>query len=233
MSTCAQCSVRETAICRSLSSHDLDAFNRLGHHRAIERGQILMWEGDESLLVGNIIEGVFKLSASTAAGREQTLGLMFPADFVGRPFGPTSSHSVIALTDARICSFPRAAFDDFTRDHYELEHALLERTLTELDRARNWMWLQAGKNAGERVATFLLGMAVRLSSDAELAPDSENLRFELPFGRQDMADLLGLTIETVSRHITRLREAGIIATPSRRAVVILDQAALEARAEEG
>ncbi len=233
MTTCAQCSVREAAICHSLASDNLDSLNRLGHHRTIERGQTLIWEGDQSRMVGNIIDGVFKLCASTADGREQTLGLMFPSDFVGRPFGPTSSHSVVALTDARICTFPRPAFDDFAREHYELEHALLERTLTELDRARNWMLLQTGKSASARLAAFLLAMAARLSAPGDSAPGDEHVRFDLPFGRQDMADLLGLTIETVSRQITRLRDAGVIATPTRRAIIILDREALEACAEEG
>jgi CRP/FNR family transcriptional regulator, anaerobic regulatory protein len=229
MNTCAQCSVRETAICRSLSPCQLDALNCLGQHRLIERGHTVMWEGDPSLLVGNIIEGVLKLSASTADGRDQTLGIMFPADFIGRPFGVTSSHSITALTDAKICTFTRTEFDHFARDHHALEHALLARTLDELDRTRQWMVLLARKSAGERVAAFLLDMAARL---ARHAPDGKPVRFELPFGRQDMADLLGLTIETVSRQMTRLRDAGVIATPSRRAVVILDKAALEACAEE-
>jgi CRP/FNR family transcriptional regulator len=104
--------------------------------------------------------------------------------------------------------------------------------LTELDRTRQWMILLGRKSANGRVAAFLREMATRLPSpSAERGP--EGIRFELPFGRQDIADLLGLTIETVSRQITRLRDEGVIATPGRRSVVILDVAALEACADEG
>lgn len=233
MSTCEQCVVRETAICQSLSPESLEELNRKGRHRTIERGQAVLWQGDESLLVGNVIEGVLKLTASTVDGREQTLGIMFPSDFIGRPFGPTTPHSVVALTDARICTFPRSAFDDFACEHPELEHRLLRRTLTELDRTRQWMLLLGRKSATERVAAFLLEMASRLASHCEDHSDKTSIHFELPFGRQDIADLLGLTIETVSRQITRLRDEGVIDTPNRRSIVVLDIEGLEASAGEG
>jgi CRP/FNR family transcriptional regulator len=140
---------------------------------------------------------------------------------------------VTALSDARVCLFPRTAFDDFAREHPELEHKLLKRTLSELDRARDWMMLLGRKSAGERVATLLLEMAQRLA-DATCSGSGETARrFDLPLSRQQMADLLGLTIETVSRQLTRLRQAGIIDLPDRRAVVILDHAAMEAEAGNG
>lgn len=233
MNSCAQCSVRETAICQSLSPDSLEELNRKGRHRTIERGQAVLWQGDESVLVGNVIEGVLKLTASTVDGREQTLGIMFPSDFIGRPFGPTTPHSVVALTDARICTFPRSAFDDFACEHPELEHKLLRRTLTELDRTRQWMLLLGRKSATERVAAFLLEMGVRLASHCEEQSGKTSIRFELPFGRQDIADLLGLTIETVSRQITRLRDEGVIDTPNRRSIVVLDFEGLEMSAGEG
>jgi CRP/FNR family transcriptional regulator len=232
MNTCAQCNVRDAAICQSLTPDELDAFSRLGRHRTIERGQALLWQGDESMVVGNVIEGVLKLSASTADGREQTLGIMFPSDFIGRPFGPTTDHSVVALTGARICTFPRSAFDEFAHEHPELEHKLLRRTLTELDRTRHWMLLLGRKSASERVAAFLLEMATRLSAPRDDISGSGAIRFDLPFGRQDIADLLGLTIETVSRRITRLRDDGVIDTPNRRSIVVLDLEELRARAGE-
>lgn len=220
MDSCADCNVRERAICQSLCEADLETLNPLGRRMTIERGQTLQWQGEESLLVGNVLEGVLKLSSSSADGREQTLGIMFPSDFIGRPFSEKSHHSIVALTDARVCLFPRSVFDEFAREHPDLEHRLLERTLTDLDRTREWMVLLGRKSATERVAAFLLEMADRLGAE------DGGLRFELPFGRQEIADLLGITIETVSRQITRLREDGVIATPDRRSIVVVDRAAL-------
>lgn len=219
MSVCTNCTVREKAICQSLCETDLEALSQMGRRHTLARGETLMWQGDEAMVVGNVIEGVLKLTTSTADGRDQTLGMVYPSDFIGRPFGSKSSHSIVALSDARLCTFPRAAFDRFAEGHPDLEHKLLQRTLTELDRSRQWMVLLGRKSAAERVAAFLLDMADRLGEEDEAG----QLHFELPFGRQDIADLLGLTIETVSRQITRLREDGVIATPGRRGVVVLDR----------
>ncbi len=229
MTACEHCVIRNRAICAALSSAELDVLNKVGRRVPVARGQTLMWEGDDSALVANVIDGVLKLSTSTADGREQIVGVAYPSDFIGRPFGDTTQHSVTALSDAQVCLFTRPAFDAFAREHPQLEHKLLERTLTELDRARDWMLLLGRKSAGERIATFLLDMAGRLAG-ARCAGSEEAERFELPLSRQQMADLLGLTIETVSRQLTRLRQAGIIALPDRRTVVILDHEAMEAEA---
>jgi len=231
MSSCAQCSARESAICQSLSDADLDRLSSAGRHQTLQRGQTVVWQGDESLLVGNVIDGVLKLSVTSAEGKDQTLGIMFQSDFIGRPFGAKTQHSVVALTDAHICTFRRSSFDNFARQHPELEHSLLQRTLIDLDRTREWMVLLGRKSATARVASFLLAMSERVGSAAE-AGGAEALRFELPLSRQDMADLLGLTIETVSRQITALREQGIIETPGRRSIVVLDAERLGDCAEE-
>jgi len=225
--------IRNRAICASLDERELETLNRIGRRVTVRRGQTLMWEGDDSSLVANVIDGVLKLSTSTADGREQIVGVVYPSDFIGRPFGTTTQHSVTALCESTVCMFTRSAFDDFAREHPELGHKLLERTLTELDRARHWMLLLGRKSAGERVATFLLEMAGRLAESSCATKAQRVDRFDLPLSRQQMADLLGLTIETVSRQLTRLRQAGIIDLPDRRAVVILDHEAMEAEAGNG
>lgn len=229
MNACSQCAVRESAICHALSGDQLDDLSRLGRRQSLKRGQALQWQGDESLLVGNVIGGALKLCASTPEGREQTLGILLQSDFIGRPFGKTAMLSVVALTDSEVCTFARSSFDAFTRHHPALEHGLLERTLSDLDRAREWMMLLARKTAGERIAIFLLNMAER-SADAE--EEDRASEFELPVSRQDIADLLGLTIETVSRQLTLLRDAGVISTPGRRTIQVNDFSALEARTGE-
>jgi CRP/FNR family transcriptional regulator, anaerobic regulatory protein len=230
VTSCQHCVVRNRAICAALSASELDVLNRVGRRVPIRQGETLMWEGEESALVANVIDGVLKLSTSTADGREQIVGMIYPSDFIGRPFGERTPHSVTALCDAQLCLFSRAAFEDFARTHPSLEHKLLERTLGELDRARDWMLLLGRKSAGEKVATFLLEMAHRLTDAGCAAAGEPAERFDLPLSRGQMADLLGLTIETVSRQMTRLKQAGIIDLPDRRRVVILDHDAMEAEA---
>lgn len=231
MSACDLCVVRNRAICASLDASELAALNTIGRRRNLIAGESLMWEGEDSVIVANVIEGVLKLSTGTEDGREQIVGVVYPSDFIGRPFGATTGYGVTALTDARVCMFNRREFDSFARKHPTLEHKLLERTLAELDRTRRWMLLLGRKSAGEKVATFLLEMSERLvdSGCADL-PGRALKTFVLPFSRQQIADILGLTIETVSRQFTRLKADGVIDLPARREVKILDRQALLADA---
>jgi CRP/FNR family transcriptional regulator len=194
-------------------------------------GESLIWEGDDSLLVANVVEGVLKLSTGTEDGREQIVGMVFPSDFIGRPFGATTGHGVTALTDAKVCVFNRRDFDAFAREHPALEHKLLQRTLAELDRTRRWMLLLGRKSASEKVASFLLEMADRMATPGcETMQMPDEIRLDLPVSRQQIADVLGLTIETVSRQFTRLKAEGVIDLPSRRQVVILNRQMLTSEA---
>ena len=231
MSACDTCVVRNRTICSSLDGEELKTLNSIGRRRTLEPGESLMWEGEDSVLVANVIEGVLKLSTGTEDGREQIVGVVYPSDFIGRPFGATSGHGVTALTEARVCVFSRRDFDAFAREHPALEHKLLQRTLAELDRTRRWMLLLGRKSASEKLATFLLEMSERLiDPGCGDAPELPLKRFALPFSRQQVADVLGLTIETVSRQFTRMKAEGLIDLPSRREVIILDHAALTAEA---
>lgn len=221
-SHCDSCTVRNRAICAALESTVRDQLSREGRIQVVPRGRTLVWEGEDALLVANVIDGVLKLSTSTSDGREQIVGVVYPSDFIGRPFGDRSQHSVTALVDSKVCLYPRAAFDRFARDHPELEHRLLNRALDELDRARRWMLLLGRKSAPERVASFLLEMSHRLA-EASCTGSGPLDTFDLPLDRQQIADVLGLTIETVSRQLSALRAAGVIELPGRRALHIVDR----------
>lgn len=231
MAACDTCLVRNRAICAALDGAEVQLLNQIGRRRMLEPGESLMWEGEDSVLVANVIEGVLKLSTGTEDGREQIVGVVYPSDFIGRPFGATSGHGVTALTEAKVCVFSRRDFDAFAREHPALEHKLLQRTLGELDRTRRWMLLLGRKSAGERVASFIIEMSERLvEQGCQGTHDQPLKRFTLPFSRQQVADVLGLTIETVSRQFTRLKSEGLIDLPSRREVEILDREGLAAEA---
>ena len=103
-------------------------------------------------------------------------------------------------------------------DNPELEHKLHEQALNELDEAREWMLTLGRKTASEKIASFLLMIAVNINPevDAQKGP----ITFDLPLKRADIADFLGLTIETVSRQITRLRKEGIIEVEHNRTVTV-------------
>jgi len=231
MNSCETCLVRNRAICAALDAQEIGALNAIGRNRILAPGESLIWEGDDSVLVANVIDGVLKLSTGTEDGREQIVGMVFASDFIGRPFGSTTGHGVTALTESKVCVFNRRDFDAFAREHPALEHKLLQRTLDELDRTRRWMLLLGRKSASEKVASFLIEMASRVATPgcSDHAGPVE-IRLDLPVSRQQIADVLGLTIETVSRQFTRLKADGVIDLPSRREVVVLDRAALMAEA---
>lgn len=225
---CQACSVRNRAICADLEDDEIALLNKIGRRRRLDANEPFMCEGEDAVFVANVVSGVLKLSSQTSDGREQILGLAYPSDFLGRPFGDTTPYNAEALSDSVVCVFRRSDFEQFAHDHAKLEHKLLERTLGELDRTRRWMLLLGRMNAEERLATLLLEIGAR-SVDAarydfiQHDPD----RFELPMSRQQIADILGLTIETVSRQLTRMREEGVIEIRGRRGIVICKRDALE------
>ncbi len=103
------------------------------------------------------------------------------------------------------------------------EHRLFQNTLDELDSAREWMLLLGRKSAGEKVASFLLMVSRRMESiGCKGSEDPDRPRFNLPLSRAEIADFLGLTIETVSRQISRLKVDKIIALEGNRTISILD-----------
>lgn len=227
---CADCTVRDQALCGSLTDQELIALNAIGRRQTIARGETLVWSGDDSIVCGNLLAGVLKLTASTADGREQIVGLLYPADFVGQPYVEDAPFTVTALTDAELCLFPRKPFEQVLEDHVRMERLLLQRTFAALTEARGRMLMLARQSAEERIAGFLLDMQARNETSGCRATAGGPVTFDLPLTRGQMADVLGLTIETVSRQLTKLKTAGLIALPGARAVTIRDAAALRARA---
>ncbi len=228
---CSDCSVRDQSLCGTLSDDELGSLNRLGRRRRLARDETIAWAGDDNLICANLLSGVLKLSSSGADGREQIVGLLYPADFVGRPFADQVDYNVTALTDAELCVFPREPFERVLADHARMERLLLQRVLAALGEARGRIVTLGRGSARAKVSGFLLDMADRMASAGCKAAPAGPLTFDLPLARGEMADLLGLTIETVSRQMTSLKRSGIIALPGGRAITILDRAALRARAE--
>lgn len=220
---CDDCAVRDLAVCAPLDDAELEALSKLGRRRRLARGEPLVFEGDDNPICANVLGGVLRVDATTPGGREQTVALLYPADFLGRPYAPSSAHSVTALTDVELCVFPRGSFERALGDLAPLENQLLRRTFDDLDRSRRWMLLLSRKSAEAKVASLLGDMAQRL------APQGG--RFDLPLTRGEMADVLGLTIETVSRQLTKLARGGMIALHGRRGIELIDAETLAERAE--
>lgn len=216
---CRSCEARHRGICGALNPDQLIALNKQTTRRSYDAGSELVRDAEPVSTYSNVISGVVKLTKLLADGRQQIVGLQFAPDFLGRPLKAESKLSAEAATTVELCSFPKASLERLMAETPELEHKLLEQSLKELDEAREWMVALGRKTASERVAHFLYLIAMHVDPEAELDEDS-SVAFELPLTRADIADFLGLTIETVSRQITKLRKAGIIQVENNRHVLI-------------
>ena len=220
--------VRHRAVCGALSAVELRHLNKIARRTKIAAGSIILHAQEESAVFANIVSGVIKLSKSLADGRQQIVGLQFAPDFLGRAYGGENPYFAEAVTEVDLCQFPKNKFEDLLVEFPALEQTLFERTLSELDSARDWMLLLGRKTATEKVATFLLLLARRAGDQGcGIVPADGTIRVELPITRTDMADYLGLTIETVSRQITRFKSKNIIRMVNSRTIVIPDIAILE------
>ncbi|MCP4941264.1 MAG: helix-turn-helix domain-containing protein [Planctomycetaceae bacterium] len=225
---CETCPARHHAICSVLENQHCHALSDIMVHKHFKHGQTLWGDEDDAHVIAIVVAGTVKLLKMLADGRQQIVGLLFPSDCFGRAFSETQHSFAEAATDVEICCFPRPKFEQVLRQHPELEHALLEKTLNDLDRARDWMVGLGRKTAGEKVASFLSEMA-RKSELTKCTHDrpSPNLpTFVLPLTRGEIADCLGLTIETVSRTLTKLRVNGVIRLINTHTIEVCDPDAL-------
>lgn len=219
------CDARHRGICGALNADQLAALSKVAHRHAAEEGDELVGDAAQVESYANLLSGVVKLTKSLSDGRQQIVGLQFAPVFLGRPFRTESTISAQALTSVSICSFPRMSIERLIREQPELENRLLRQALDDLDQARDWMVTLGRKTACEKVASLLL--LVARSVDPRAAASGGATAFELPLTRLDIADFLGLTIETVSRQLTRLRRDGVIRIENNRHVRVDSIARLE------
>ncbi|WP_287228175.1 Crp/Fnr family transcriptional regulator [Mesorhizobium sp.] len=157
----------------------------------------------------NVMRGVVKLTKVLEDGRQQIVGLQFAPDFLGRLFTPDSAVTAEAASDVDLCRVSKSGLERLIAANPKLERRLMEQTLRELDEAREWMVTLGRKTAAEKVASFLYLIATHLDPSAD--SEQKGRKFILPLTRGDVADFLGLTIETVSRQLSRLRAEKVIA----------------------
>jgi CRP/FNR family transcriptional regulator, anaerobic regulatory protein len=225
---CETCTVRRCAICARLTRAEIDALALIAHQKTVSPRQFLLKDQEQPAYFANIISGVVKLTKTLTDGREQIVGLQFATDFLGRPYRSTSSYNIEAVTEVHLCAYERRQFERLLVEFPGLQGRLFEHTLDELDAAREWMLLLGRKSAEERVASFLLMVAHRINAAGF---DGQTARFDCPITRDEIADFLGLRIETVSRQLSRFRARKIIAVEGMRTIIVLDKYRLEQASE--
>ncbi len=227
---CMSCEARHRGACGVLSPEKLLQLAKHSSKQVYSSQQEIQGEGEKVERYATILSGIVKLGKLAPDGRKQIVGLQFAPDFLGRPFALESGVSVEATTDVRVCSFPRAVLDEFVQQSPELKQKLLDQALRELDEARDWMFTLGRKDASEKLATFLCLLATNLDPERDQHV-SGPITFDIPLTRSEIADFLGLTIETVSRQITHLRKAGLIEVENNRTITVADLAKLRSIAD--
>ena len=218
---CGGCPIRHRAVCARCDSDELETLEQLKYYRSFQAGQTVIWSGDRMDFVASVVSGIATLTQTLEDGRRQMVGLLLPSDFVGRPGRAMATYDVTATTDLVMCCFRRKPFEDMLVRTPHVAQRLLEMTLDELDAAREWMLLLGRKTAREKIAS-LLAIVARRDASLKLTETLGKASVELPLTREEMADYLGLTLETVSRQISALKRDGVIRLHGKRLIEIPD-----------
>jgi len=217
---CLRCGARAASVCSAVE--DADSLAILAHHAhgmVVEAGQCFIDEEEPARFFFNVTAGTAKLFKLLPDGRRQIIGFAGVGAFLGLTAAEHHAFGAEAVERMELCRFDRKALTGFIHECPEFEHRLLVETTREIGILQAQVLLLGRKTARERLATFLV-------QRQELAHGSDVVR--LPMTRTDIADHLGLTIETVSRTFGALRKAGLIVLPDPHSVKILDGAALRA-----
>jgi len=176
---------------------------------SLDADEVLFWEGDPAAHLFEIESGCLRLYKLMSDGRRAIMGFMFAGEILGVSFKDRYLFTAEAVNEVKLKRYSRTQMQASLARTPGLSREVLALACDELSAAQDQMLLLGRKTAQEKIASFLLTVAKRMSQDS--APARE---IELPMTRLDMADFLGLTIETVSRVLTKLKSEGVIALPS-------------------
>ncbi|NQV21716.1 MAG: cyclic nucleotide-binding domain-containing protein [Rhodospirillales bacterium] len=224
---CGQCDIRKDSMCAAVSDDELVRIESLVTHVTLGPGQTVFDEGDPRDFHYNVSDGVVRLFKMLPDGRRQITGFLFPGDHLGLAAHDTYSYSAEAVTDVHLCRFRAADLEALFEDLPDLALRLFSMVNDELAAAQEQIMLLGRKNPTEKLISFLLLMSER-NVDRGLPPSP----VFLPMRRADVADYLGLTIETVSRAFSRLKKEGVLSLPTDYTVVLENLDLLEELADE-
>lgn len=204
----------QAPLARSL---DDDALANLGARMRFARNEEIFAQDEDADLLYRVVSGVVRTTRLTSDGRRHVGDFYYAGDFFGLEAGEAHRFSAEALTDCELLVVRRASVNRAVDGDTVLQRLIWAATSRELERTQEHLMLLGRRSACEKVASFLLDAANR--TEGEIV--------SLPMGRQDMADYLGLTIETVSRMVSLLQADGVVRFIDCRRFKILRRQALE------
>ncbi|HEX5453174.1 MAG TPA: helix-turn-helix domain-containing protein [Stellaceae bacterium] len=202
--------------------HHLVAFEEIGTRRSFERNAEIFSEGDRADCWFRVVSGAVRLCKLLPDGRRHVAEFYFGGDCFGLDNMPERLFSAEAIGAVVVMRYPRAATEQLIDRNPELARGFRDMTMRDLANAQIRMLLLGRMSAPERVATFILDMFERRDARRSL---------ELPMSRNDIADYLGLTIETVCRVLSALKRAKAIDIPTPHRIELRDRDALAAICE--
>jgi CRP/FNR family transcriptional regulator, anaerobic regulatory protein len=182
----------------------------------------LFLDGDEADHAFEVLDGIVCAYRILPEGERQIVAFYYPGDFLGYCCIGNHSYSAQALTTVRVRRIPRATLERTIQQKPDVAQRFLRIAGVELTATRDHLACLAAKSAAARIALFLLGLSRR---NKILGQDPSHIR--LPMTRTDIGDYLGLTIETVSRTLGRMKRKGLIEIPKPSHVIIRDAASLK------
>jgi CRP/FNR family transcriptional regulator, nitrogen fixation regulation protein len=216
--TLEQSAFASAVIARSDQFDALLALEQIGTRRSFARDQEIFAEGDASDCWFRVISGTVRICKWMPDGRRHIIEFCFAGDCFGLPASGTRAATAEAVSGVVVMRYPQRATDRLIDETPRLAREMYDRTLRELTQTQTRMLLLGRMTASERMASFLLEMAERY--DAPRAID-------LPMSRYDIADYLGLTMETVCRTVSAFKRDGIIALSTPQRIELRNREALE------
>ncbi len=225
--SCPDCRVLSSTLFRSFSDEQAKNFSCIFCPARYRRNQILFFEGGAAHHIFALNVGLVKLVKSLENGKERITRILFPGDFFGLEALDEENYplTAVVLEDSEICSVPREQFFTFLRSNPDISLDMIRLLMREIAEVRTQMTNMSFKDARMRVATFVLSL---ISIDEDRRANSSSLT--LPVSSQEIAEILELSPETVSRTWNALRQEGVIEKRGRR-LVIHDLHALEGTAK--
>ena len=218
---CNDCRIRSYSFCRCLLEGQLKEFSKISCERTFKDKQNIFLQQDEATSLYNITEGNVKIYQLLDDGRIQIIGFLYPGDFFGSYKNGKYNYSADSIGDVRTCVFEQKKLDDYLERNVTLAKELLNQTSHELTLAQDRMSVLGKLDAIERLSKFILNISLQRKRIGW-----QNNPISIPMTRQDIADYLGLTIETVSREISKLKSTNIIKVISSKQIFINDMAKL-------
>ena len=202
---CSLCKIRSYSFCRCLNDDQLEIFSKVSFEKKFTDKENIFLQNDPSTHLYNITEGNVKIYQLLDDGRIQIIGFLYPGDFFGTYKNNKYNYSAEAIGNLRVCVFDQRILDKYMDQNPILAKELLNQTSYELTLAQDRMTVMGRLNAIEKIAIFFINI-----SNQRKRIGWQSNPISLSMARQDIADYLGLTIETVSREISKLKTSNII-----------------------